>query len=74
MDRANTTRSQCALHYKHWLSTKQKLLLVCISYCTLHISQSHRVTAALMELLLLQAEVQQGHRRSELVSGNEFFI
>uniref|UniRef100_A0A915Q0C7 RAVE complex protein Rav1 C-terminal domain-containing protein n=1 Tax=Setaria digitata TaxID=48799 RepID=A0A915Q0C7_9BILA len=53
---------QCALRRRRWLCTNQKLLRAFISYCTLHNSQSHRLTSALMELLLLLVEVQQDGR------------
>lgn len=61
-----STQSRYALHRRPWLCTNQKLLRVFISYCTLHNSQSHRLTAALMELLLLQMEVQQKSGPSKL--------
>ncbi|EJW77453.1 hypothetical protein WUBG_11640, partial [Wuchereria bancrofti] len=67
MDRAEiSTRFHHALHRRRWLCTNQKLVRTFISYCTLHNSQSHRLTAALMELLLLQMEVQQDCGPSKL--------
>ncbi|KAL3982356.1 RAVE protein 1 C terminal family protein [Acanthocheilonema viteae] len=63
------TGSHYVLHHRRWLRTNQKLLRAFISYCTLHNSQSHRLTAALMELLLLQMEVQQDSRSSKLFTG-----
>uniref|UniRef100_A0A0R3RIQ7 Rav1p_C domain-containing protein n=1 Tax=Elaeophora elaphi TaxID=1147741 RepID=A0A0R3RIQ7_9BILA len=69
MDREETsTWFHSGLHRRRWLCTNKKLLRAFISYCTLHNSQSHRLTAALMELLLLQMEVQQDFRPSKLVT------
>ncbi|KAK6110658.1 RAVE protein 1 C terminal family protein [Brugia pahangi] len=60
MDREEiSTRCHHVLNRRRWLRTNQKLVHTFISYCTLHNSQSHRLTAALMEFLLLQMEVQQ---------------
>ncbi|EJD75711.1 hypothetical protein LOAG_17206 [Loa loa] len=70
MDRTKiSARFHHALHRRRWLCTNQKLLRAFISYCTLHNSQSHRLTAALMELLLLQMEVQQDNGPLELSTG-----
>ncbi|CAG9539942.1 unnamed protein product [Cercopithifilaria johnstoni] len=63
------TRSHNILQNRRW-----KLLRVFISYCTLHNSQSHRLTAALMELLLLQMEVEEDSRRPKLFSGESLPI
>ncbi|VDN23928.1 unnamed protein product [Gongylonema pulchrum] len=53
------SRIQSDLHRRRWLCSNQKLLRAFTSYCTLHNSQNHRLTSALMELLLLLMEVQQ---------------
>ncbi|VDO29703.1 unnamed protein product [Onchocerca flexuosa] len=69
MDRVElSTRFHYALHRRRWLCVNQKLLRAFISYCTLHNSQSHRLTAALMELLLLLMEVQQDNGSSKLLT------
>ncbi|VDK86479.1 unnamed protein product [Onchocerca ochengi] len=75
MDRVElSTRFHYALHRRRWLCVNHKLLRAFISYCTLHNSQSHRLTAALMELLLLLMEVQQDNGSSKLFSDSKFFI
>lgn len=67
-------RFHYTLHHRRWLCMNQKLLHTFISYCTLHNSQSHRLTAALMELLLLQMEVQQGRRPWKFFTSGKFFV
>ncbi|KAM3726028.1 DmX-like protein [Dirofilaria immitis] len=64
-----STRFHYALHRQRWLRINQKLLRAFISYCILHNSQSHRLTAALMELLLLLMETQQNSGPSKLLTG-----
>ncbi|VDN05634.1 unnamed protein product [Thelazia callipaeda] len=49
---------QCILRRRRWLRSNQKFLRIFVSYCALHNSQNHRLTAALMELLLLLMEIQ----------------
>lgn len=64
-----STSMQPDLRRRRWLCTNQKLLRAFTSYCTLHNSQNHRLTSALMELLLLLMEVQQDGGSPKLFSG-----
>lgn len=43
----------------NWLISNQKLLRSFTSYCALHYAHNHRLSSALMELLLLLLEVQR---------------
>lgn len=70
MDRKKlSARIQCALQRRRWLCSNQKLLRAFTSYCILHDSQNHRLTAALMEFLLLLMEVQQDGGFSKYLTG-----
>ncbi|CAJ0959160.1 unnamed protein product, partial [Mesorhabditis belari] len=51
-------RVRIGVKRRRWLASNQKLLRSFTSYCQLHMAQSHRLTSALMELLLLLLEVQ----------------
>ncbi|CAI5454853.1 unnamed protein product [Caenorhabditis angaria] len=44
---------------RKWLTANQKLLRSFTSFCALHSAQNHRLTSALMELLLLLLDVQK---------------
>ncbi|ETN78849.1 hypothetical protein NECAME_10074, partial [Necator americanus] len=61
---------------RKWLIANQKLLRSFTSYCALHSAQNHRLTSALMELLLLLLEVQKDagvHHLSEpVLDANSF--
>ncbi|VDM92434.1 unnamed protein product, partial [Litomosoides sigmodontis] len=65
---------RCMLHRRRWLCANQKLLRAFISYCTLHNSKSHRLTAALTELLLLQMEVHQDSKPSKLFTSKSLSV
>lgn len=59
-DRAELyARVRHATRKRKWLVAHQKLLRSFTSFCALHSAQNHRLTSALMELLLLLLEVQK---------------
>ncbi|CAD6187487.1 unnamed protein product [Caenorhabditis auriculariae] len=59
-DRAEMlSRLKYAARRRKWLTSNQKLLRSFTSFCALHSAQNHRLTSALMELLLLLLEVQK---------------
>lgn len=53
-------RTKTTLLRRNWLNKNQKLIRAFTLYCTLHSAQNPRLTSALMELLLLLLEIQQG--------------
>ncbi|GMR60970.1 hypothetical protein PMAYCL1PPCAC_31165, partial [Pristionchus mayeri] len=59
-------RYKIAMHRRKWLVSNQKLLRSFTSFCALHSAQNHRLTSALMELLLLLLELQKDNTSSSL--------
>ncbi|CAB3399146.1 unnamed protein product [Caenorhabditis bovis] len=60
MDRSEMiARIKICSRRRKWLTANQKLLRSFTSFCALHSAQNHRLTSALMELLLLLLEVQK---------------
>ncbi|GMT07275.1 hypothetical protein PENTCL1PPCAC_29449, partial [Pristionchus entomophagus] len=59
-------RYKIAMHRRKWLVSNQKLLRSFTSFCALHSAQNHRLTSALMELLLLLLELQKDNSSSSL--------
>ncbi|WKY17140.1 hypothetical protein Q1695_001621 [Nippostrongylus brasiliensis] len=53
-----------------WLFANQKLLRSFTSFCALHCAQNHRLTSALMELLLLLFEVQKDSKMLNETDGD----
>ncbi|PAV73995.1 hypothetical protein WR25_00482 [Diploscapter pachys] len=59
-DRAEMhSKMNAAARRRKWLIANQKLIRSFASFCALHSAQNHRLTSALMELLLLLLEVQR---------------
>uniref|UniRef100_A0AC35TZX5 WD_REPEATS_REGION domain-containing protein n=1 Tax=Rhabditophanes sp. KR3021 TaxID=114890 RepID=A0AC35TZX5_9BILA len=53
-------RSMIVRKRREWLTVHQTLIRSFTTYCALHCAHNYRLTSALMELLLLLLEVQQG--------------
>ncbi|CAJ0582912.1 unnamed protein product, partial [Mesorhabditis spiculigera] len=65
-------RLQLGIRRRKWLGSNQKLLRSFTSFCQLQMAQNHRLTSALMELLLLLLEIQADNGPCKINDSNAF--